>query len=91
MANEASKADLVIVKGNPIANLKLLFATGTLELDDASGKAQRVGPIAWTVKDGIFYEGKALRADIRAIGARSKTERGLPTGYMTIKQEDLTQ
>lgn len=85
------KADLVIVKGNPIANLKLLFATGTLKLDDATGKAQRVGGIAWTVKDGIFYEGKALRADIRAIVARSKAERGLPPGYMTIEQEDLTQ
>ena len=85
------KADLVIVKGNPIANLKLLFATGTLKLDDATGKAQRVGGIAYTVKDGIFYEGKALRADIRAIVARSKAERGLPPGYMTIEQEDLTQ
>ncbi|WP_156447426.1 amidohydrolase family protein, partial [Blastomonas sp. CCH1-A6] len=85
------KADLVIVKGNPIANLKLLFATGTLKLDDTTGKAQRVGGIAWTVKDGIFYEGKALRADIRAMVARSKAERGLPPGYMTIEQEDLTQ
>lgn len=85
------KADLVIVKGNPVANLKLLFATGTLKLDDATGKAQRIGGIAWTVKDGIFYEGKALRADIRAMVARAKAERGLPPGYMTIEQEDLTQ
>lgn len=85
------KADLVIVKGNPIANLKLLFGTGTLKLDDSTGKAQRVGGIAWTVKDGIFYEGKKLRADIRDMVARSKAERGLPPGYMTIEQEDMTQ
>ena len=32
------KADLGIVKGNPIANLKLLFATGTLKLDDATAR-----------------------------------------------------
>ena len=85
------KADLVIVKGNPIANMKLLFGTGTLKLDDTTGKAQRVGGIAWTVKDGIFYDGKKLRADIRDMVAKAKAERGLPAGYMTIEQEDMTQ
>lgn len=85
------KADLVIVKGNPLANLKLLMGTGTIRLDDASGKAQRVGGIAWTVRDGIFYDGKKLRADIREMVARSKAERGLPAGAMPIVHEDLTQ
>jgi adenine deaminase len=42
------KADLVIVKGNPIANMKLLFPTGTLQLNDATGKTERVGGIDYT-------------------------------------------
>ena len=35
------KADLVIVNGNPVENLKLLFGTGALRLNDASGALAR--------------------------------------------------
>ncbi|MGV8267919.1 amidohydrolase family protein, partial [Pseudomonas aeruginosa] len=37
------KADLVVIKGNPLANMKLLFGTGSIRLDDATGKVERVG------------------------------------------------
>jgi cytosine/adenosine deaminase-related metal-dependent hydrolase len=85
------KADLVVVKGNPLANLKLLFGTGSVRLNDATGKVERVGGIAYTIKDGIIYDAAKLRAEIRDMVAKSKAERGLPPGYMTIEQEDLTQ
>lgn len=79
------KADLVIVKGNPLANLKLLFGTGTVKLNDATGKVERVGGIAYTVKDGIIYDAAKLRAEIRDMVAKSKAERGLPAGPMVIE------
>ena len=46
------KADLVIVNGNPVENLKLLFGTGSLRLNDANGQVERVGGVVYTVKDG---------------------------------------
>lgn len=79
------KADLVIVKGNPLANLKLLFGTGTVKLNDATGKVERVGGIAYTVKDGIIYDAAKLRAEIRDMVAKSKAERRLPAGPMVIE------
>ena len=79
------KADLVIVKGNPLANLKLLFGTGTVKLNDATGKVERVGGIAYTVKDGIIYDAAKLRAEVRDMVAKSKAERGLPPGPMVIE------
>jgi hypothetical protein len=84
------KADLVIVKGNPLANLKLLQPTGTLHLNDETGKVERIGGIAWTVKDGIFYDGQKLRAELRDMVAKAKAARGLPPGPMPIEDTDLT-
>jgi len=85
------KADLVVVKGNPLANLNLLLPTGTIHLDDASGQTQRIGGIAWTIKDGILYNGKQLRQEIRDMVAKSKAERGLPPGPMQVETVDLTR
>ncbi len=84
------KADLVIVQGNPIANLRLLFGTGTMKLNDATGKAERVGGVAWTVKDGILYDARALRREIREMVAKAKADRGLPPGPMPIEASDTT-
>jgi imidazolonepropionase-like amidohydrolase len=84
------KADLVVVKGNPLANLKLLQPTGTLHLNDQTGKVERVGGIAWTIKDGILYDGQKLRAELRDMVARAKQARGLPAGPMPIEDVDLT-
>lgn len=85
------KADLVIVKGNPVANLKLLFGTGTLRLNDDTGNVERVGGIAYTVKDGIIYDARKLRAEIRDMVARQKAELGIPSGPMKIEAIDLTR
>ncbi|WP_025293648.1 amidohydrolase family protein [Sphingomonas sanxanigenens] len=78
------KADLAIVKGNPAANMKLLFGTGTIKLNDETGKVERIGGIAYTVKDGIIYDAADLRRQVRDMVSRSKAERGLPPGIMTI-------
>lgn len=85
------KADLVIVRGNPVANLKLLFATGTLKLNDETGKVERIGGISYTVKDGIIYDGQKLRAEIREMVARQKAGQNVPPGPMVIEAVDTTR
>lgn len=70
---EAGKiADLVIVAGNPLANFKVLYGTGALKLDDATGKPTRIGGVRYTVRDGIVYDAPALLADVRRIVAEAK-------------------
>lgn len=85
------KADLVIVRGNPVSNLKLLFATGTLKLNDETGKVERIGGISYTVKDGIIYDGQKLRAEIREMVARQKAGQNVPPGPMVIEAVDTTR
>ncbi len=57
-------ADLVLVDQNPLQNLKVLYGTGALRLNDATGKVDRVGGIRFTIKDGIVYDAKRLLADV---------------------------
>ena len=53
-------ADLVIVPGNPLANLKLLYGTGHVRLNPETNRVERVGGVRWTIKDGIVYDARAL-------------------------------
>ena len=70
-------ADLVIVPENPIANLKVLYGTGAVRLNDKTGKAERVGGIKYTIKDGIIYDARKLLADVARMVAKQKVERGM--------------
>ena len=78
------KADLVIVAENPLANLKVLYGTGHIKLNDETGEVVRVGGVETTIKNGVVYDAAALRADIHAMVSDAKTERGLPEGPMPI-------
>lgn len=60
------KADLVITKENPLQNFKTLYGTGTVRLNDATNKPERVGGIDLVVKDGIVYDAKKLLAEVAA-------------------------
>lgn len=82
---EAGKlADLVIVDENPLENLKVLFGTGAIRLNDDTGNVERVGGIRWTIKDGILYDVPELLRDVRRIVEESKAEAGLPAGPMPL-------
>lgn len=70
-------ADLVIVPENPIANLKVLYGTGHLRLNDETGKVERVGGVRWTIKDGIVYDAKKLLEDVARMVEQQKRERGI--------------
>ena len=68
-------ADFAIVEENPLKNLKVLYGTGAIKLND-NNEAVRVGGVKYTVKDGIVYDAKKLLADVREIVKKAKTEAG---------------
>jgi imidazolonepropionase-like amidohydrolase len=65
-------ADLIVVDGNPLEDIKVLYAGGTTALRD--GKEVRTLGSEWVIKDGIPYNGPQLLRDVKAIvtEARSK-------------------
>ena len=71
------KADLVVVEENPLENLKVLYGTGAVKLNDDTGEVERVGGIKYTIKDGIVYDAKQLLADVREMVRRAKAERAV--------------
>jgi len=79
------KADFVVVKENPLANLHVLFGTGTIRLNDESREVERVGGIRYTIKDGIIYDTPAMLKDIRDMVRAKKQSRGIPEGPMQIE------
>lgn len=77
------RADLVVVPGNPLADLKLLYGTGALRLGKAG--LERVGGVTWTVKGGRTYDGETLRREVRQMVREAKEEAGLdPTAPMPL-------
>jgi imidazolonepropionase-like amidohydrolase len=68
-------ADMLIIDRNPLENLKVLYGTGALKLNDATGKAEWVGGIKWTIKDGLVYDAKKLLADVARMVEKQKQER----------------
>ncbi|HEY7569097.1 MAG TPA: hypothetical protein VH762_16065, partial [Gemmatimonadaceae bacterium] len=70
-------ADIVVAPENPIANLKTLYGTGFVRLNDKTGKVERVGGIKYTIKDGIIYDARKLLADVAAMVDKQKRARGV--------------
>ena len=67
-------ADLIVVNGNPLENLKVLYPTGVDEIRD--GKPVHTGGVEWTIKDGIPYHAPELMAKVRDMVAEArKTQR----------------
>ncbi|WP_080237772.1 amidohydrolase family protein [Spirosoma rigui] len=64
-------ADFVIVKENPLANLKTLYGTGAIYLNEKN-EVERIGGVTYTVKDGVVYDAKKLLADVRAMVTDAK-------------------
>ncbi len=71
------KADLILVDENPLENLKVLYGTGAVKLDDETEEAVRVGGISYTIKDGIIYDAKQLLEDVAEMVRQQKIERGM--------------
>lgn len=64
------KADLLVVNGNPLEDLKVLYPTGTETIVD--GKIIKTGGIEWTIKDGIPFHAPTLAKEVRDIVAKAR-------------------
>jgi hypothetical protein len=70
---EGFLADLVLVEESPIHNLKVLYGTGAVKLNDEQ-EVERIGGIRYTIKDGIVYDAKELLEDVAAMVEAQKAE-----------------
>jgi imidazolonepropionase-like amidohydrolase len=68
-------ADLVVVEPSPLANLKVLYGTGAVKLNDQTARDERVGGVKYTIKDGIVYDARDLLADVAAMVEKQRRER----------------
>ena len=68
------RADLLILPENPLHNLKTLYGTGAMKLNDETGELERVGGVELTIKDGIIYDARALLQDVADMVDRQRRE-----------------
>ena len=68
-------ADIIIVDENPLANLKVLYGTGAIKLDE-NNEAVRVGGVKYTIKDGVVYDAKKLLKEVKDQVDLAKKEAG---------------
>jgi hypothetical protein len=59
-------ADLIVVNGNPLDNIKVLYPS-----TEGAG-------IEWTIKDGIAYHAPTLAADVREMVRKARDYRSAP-------------
>ncbi len=78
IVREGMLADLLVVDENPIANLKVLYGTGAVRLNDDTGRPERVGGVRYTIKDGIVYDAKKLLTDVADMVAAARMQSGSP-------------
>jgi hypothetical protein len=69
------KADLLVITENPLQNFKILYGTGHMRLNRATGAVERIKGLRWTIKDGIIYDVQKLLSDVRdMVSAEKKAE-----------------
>ena len=66
-------ADMLIVDANPMANLKVLYGTGAIIVDNENN-VQRHGGVVYTIKDGIVFDAKQLLKDVENMVNTAKKE-----------------
>ncbi len=59
-----SPADLAIIDGNPLDNFKVMYGTGVKLYAEDGTTVTSGGGVAWTIKDGIVFDCKALLKDV---------------------------
>ena len=69
-------ADMILLEENPLANLKVLYGTGAIQLSE-NNEVVRVGGVKYTIKDGILYDAQQLLADVKQMVEAAKKEAGI--------------
>jgi hypothetical protein len=63
-------ADLAIVDGNPLDNLRYLYAFGALDVDEQ--ELVRRGGVRWTIKGGVVFDNAVLVDEVLRMVRESK-------------------
>jgi imidazolonepropionase-like amidohydrolase len=63
-------ADLLVVNGNPLENLRVLYATGADM--NVNGRNVHGGGVEWTIKDGIPYHVPTLMKELKEMVAAAR-------------------
>ncbi|HET8864479.1 MAG TPA: amidohydrolase family protein [Gracilimonas sp.] len=66
-------ADMVIVDANPMENLKVLYGTGAIYVNEEN-EPVRKGGVRYTIKDGIVFDAKQLLKDVAEMVEAAKAE-----------------
>ena len=64
-------ADLLVVDGNPLENLKVLYPGGIADLRD--GKEVRTNGVEWTIANGTPYHGPTLMGEVKELVRRARS------------------
>lgn len=64
-------ADMVLVDANPLANLKVLYGTGAIQVNKDNTPV-RIGGVKYTIKDGIIYDAKKMLQDVKDMVDKAK-------------------
>lgn len=83
-------ADFVITEENPLANLKTLYGTGAIKVNDKN-EVTRVGGVKYTVKDGVIYDAKKLLADVRKMVSDAKVKENFEITQPGIPQKGASK
>lgn len=70
------EADIVVVDGNPLHNLKVLYGTGVVTVEN--GRMVQRGGVQYTIKDGIVFDAPALLEEVRQMVEAAKQRRAAP-------------
>lgn len=64
-------ADLIIVDGNPLENLRYLYPFGAMDMTD-DGRIVRRGGVRWTIKEGVVFDNAVLIDEVLHMVEQSK-------------------
>ena len=64
-------ADFAILEENPLTDIKLLYGTGAIRLNE-NNEVIRKGGVKYTVKDGVVYDAKQLLEDVKTMVRETK-------------------
>ena len=73
---------MIIIDENPLANLKVLYGTGAVKLNDENRQVERIGGVEYTIKDGIVYNAKQLLDDVEQMVQKQKVFRETSTNQL---------
>tara|TARA_B100000963_G_scaffold359769_1_gene388126 strand:+ start:1445 stop:3004 length:1560 start_codon:yes stop_codon:yes gene_type:complete len=66
-------ADMVLVDSNPLENLKVLYGTGAIKLNE-NNEVVRVGGVKYTISNGVIYDAKGLLNEVKMMVVKAKKE-----------------